>query len=51
MAKPDKLCIAYEDSDSGHFNAVGKLPDGTQFMAFVTGAFPTGRKYYLGDDW
>jgi hypothetical protein len=33
------------------FNCVGRLPDGTQFMAFVTGAFPTGLKYYLGDDW
>jgi hypothetical protein len=27
------------------FNAVGRLPDGTQFMAFVTGAFPTGMKF------
>ena len=51
MAKPDKLRIAYEDYDYGRFNCVGQLPDGTQFMAFVTGAFPTGMKYYLGDDW
>jgi hypothetical protein len=51
MAKPDKLRIAYEDYDSGRFNCVGRLPDGTQFMAFVTGAFPTGMKHYLGDDW
>ncbi len=51
MAKPDKLRIAYEDYDYGRFNCVGRLPDGTQFMAFVTGAFPTGMKYYLGDDW
>ena len=51
MAKPDKLRIAYEDYDYGRFNCVGRLPDGTQFMAFVTGAFPTGMNYYLGDDW
>jgi formate hydrogenlyase regulatory protein HycA len=51
MAKPDKLRIAYEESDYGRFNAVGRLPDGTQFMAFVTGAFPTGQDYYSGEDW
>src|SRR5262245_23148869 len=51
MAKPDKLRIAYEGPDSYRFDAVGRLPDGTQFLAFVTGAFPTGMKYYLGDDW
>jgi hypothetical protein len=51
MAKPDKLRIAYEDYDYGRFNAIGRLSDGTQFMAFVTGAFPTGLNYYLGDDW
>jgi len=50
MAKPDKLRIAYEDHDYGRFNCVGRLPDGTQFMALVTGALPTGMKYYLGDD-
>jgi formate hydrogenlyase regulatory protein HycA len=51
MAKPDKLLIAYEDYDYGRFNGVGRLPGGMQFMAYVTGAFPTGEKYYLGDDW
>jgi formate hydrogenlyase regulatory protein HycA len=51
MAKPDKLRIAYEDFEYARFDCVGRLPDGTQFMAFVTGAFPTGEKYYLGDDW
>jgi formate hydrogenlyase regulatory protein HycA len=51
MAKPDKLRIAYEDFEGGRFDCVGRLPDGTQFMAFVTGAFPSGEKYYLGDDW
>jgi hypothetical protein len=48
MAKPDKLRIPLDDH---HFENVGHLPNGTQFMAFVTGAFPTGMKYYLGDDW
>jgi formate hydrogenlyase regulatory protein HycA len=51
MAKPDKLRIAYEDDAYGRFNCVGRLRDGTQFMAFVTGAFPTGLDYCLGDDW
>ncbi|MGI4791351.1 MAG: hypothetical protein ACRYFS_21190 [Janthinobacterium lividum] len=51
MAKPEKLRIAYEDTDDGRFDCVGRLPDGTQFLAFVTGAFPTGEKYYSGDDW
>jgi hypothetical protein len=50
MAKPDKLRVAYEDYE-GHFTGVGRLADGTQFMAFVTGAFPTGQQYYRGDDW
>ncbi len=51
MAKPDMLRIAYEDFDSGRFSAVGRLRDGTQFMAFVTGAYPIGLEYYSGDDW
>lgn len=51
MAAPAKLLIRYEDDDDGRFNAVGRLADGTQFMAFVTGAFPSGMKYYSGDDW
>src|SRR5262245_52104055 len=51
MAKPDKLRIACEDFEYARFDRVGRLPDGTQFMAFVTGAFPTGEKYYSGDDW
>jgi len=51
MPAPDKLRILYEDYDHGRFNYIGRLPDGTQFMAFVTGAYPTGLKYYLGDDW
>ncbi|MBV9124701.1 MAG: hypothetical protein JO112_15195 [Planctomycetes bacterium] len=48
MAKPDKIRIP---QDEYHFENVGRLPDGTQFMAYVTGAFPTGMEYYLGEDW
>lgn len=48
MAKPDKLRIPLDDY---HFENVGRLPDGTQFLAYVTGAFPTGLKYYSGEDW
>lgn len=51
MPAPDKLRIPYEDYDYGRFTSIGRLPDGTQFMAFVTGAFPTGQEYYLADDW
>lgn len=51
MAAPDKLLIPYDGDDYGRFETVGRLPDDTQFMAFVTGAFPTGQDYYLGDDW
>jgi hypothetical protein len=51
VARPDKLRIPYQDYDYGDFNCVGRLPDGTQFMAFFTGAFPTGMEYYLGNDW
>jgi formate hydrogenlyase regulatory protein HycA len=48
MAKPDRLRIPL---DEYHFDTVGRFPNGTQFMAYVTGAFPTGMEYYLGDDW
>jgi hypothetical protein len=48
MAKPDKIRIPL---DEDRFENVGHLPDGTLFIAFVTGAFPTGMKYYVGDDW
>ena len=51
MAEPDKIRIAYENSEYARFDCVGRLSDGTQFMAFVTGAFPSGEQYYLGDDW
>lgn len=42
MIPSDKLLIPH---DEDHFEHVGKLPDGTQFLAFVTGAFPGGVKY------
>lgn len=48
MAKPNKIRIPL---DEYRFENVGHMPDGTQFMAYVTGAFPTGMKYYLEDDW
>lgn len=42
MAPPDKLRI---ELDEGRFKNIGKLSDGTQFMAYVTGAMPDGMKY------
>lgn len=51
MAKPDRIRIAHEDFDEGRFNCIGRMSHGTQFMAFVTGAFPTGDEYYSGNDW
>lgn len=51
MAMPEKLRIAYEADGYGRFDCVGRLPDGSQFLAFVTGTFPTGEKYHLGNDW
>lgn len=48
MAIPDRLRIPLDES---RFEALGRLPDGSQFMAFVTGAFPEGMKYYSGNDW
>lgn len=51
MPRPEKVRIPYEAFEGGRFNAVGRLLDGTQFMAFVTGAFPSGQDYYIGDDW
>ena len=40
MPRPDCIRIPYEDYEDGRFCNVGRLDDGTQFMAFVTGAFP-----------
>jgi formate hydrogenlyase regulatory protein HycA len=49
MAAPEKLRIPL---DGDRFENVGRLPDGTQFMAFVTGAFPSGTPYLAKvDDW
>src|SRR5260370_34425479 len=46
MAAPEKLRIPL---DEGRFENVGRLPDATQFMAYVTGAFPTGTPYLARD--
>jgi hypothetical protein len=43
MARPERIRIPFEEED--RFDTIGRLPDGTQFMAFITGAFPTGEKY------
>lgn len=40
MTKPEKIKIVAEPEEDSRFHFVGKLPDGRQFMAFVTGAFP-----------
>jgi hypothetical protein len=45
MAPPDKLRIEYEPDEWGRFHYIGRLKDGTQFMAFVTGAFPGKDRY------
>ena len=39
---PGKICIPLGE---GWFDNIGCLPDGTQFMAYVTGAIPGGEKY------
>jgi formate hydrogenlyase regulatory protein HycA len=41
VAEPDRLLIPYEDFEDGRFNLDGRYAGGNQFMAFVTGAFPT----------
>jgi hypothetical protein len=49
VGPPDKLRIPH---DGHRFEFVGHLPDGRQFMAFVTGAFPDGFKLNLNtDEW
>lgn len=42
MASPDKILIPLDDDRCEN---VGRLPDGTQFMAYVTGAYPGGDQY------
>lgn len=49
MPKPRKIRIPFSEYDP--FDCLGKLPDGTQFLAFVTGAFPADEPYYSGEDW
>jgi hypothetical protein len=41
VPQPDNLLIPYEDFEYGRFNLVGRYGAGNQFMAFVTGAFPS----------
>src|SRR5262245_40636474 len=49
VGPPDKLRIPH---DGHRFEYVGRLPDGRQFMAFVTGAFPDGVKLnWDTDEW
>lgn len=47
MAVPDRLRIP-QDSRIGY---MGRLADGTQFLAFVTGAFPVGFDDFAGNTW
>ena len=53
MAVPDRLRIPYEPEEGERFHYVGRFKDGTQFMAFVTGAFPGEERYPDpgDDDW
>jgi hypothetical protein len=47
VGPPDKVRIPHQ-----RFEYVGRLADGRQFMAFVTGAFPDGIKFdWVADDW
>jgi hypothetical protein len=39
MVYPEKVRIPYEDFEGARFQNIGRADDGTQFMAFVTGAF------------
>jgi hypothetical protein len=49
VGPPDRLRIPH---DRHRFEYVGRLPDGRQFMAFVTGAFPDGVKLnWDTDEW
>ena len=49
VGPPDKLRIPH---DEDRFDCVGRLADGKQFMAFVTGAFPDGVKLnWDTDEW
>lgn len=45
MAAPDKLRIPLETEEYARFDCVGRLEDGRQFLAFVTGAFPGEERY------
>ena len=47
FGKPDKVRIP---PDEGRFACVGHLADGTQLMAFITGAFPDNYVIESGED-
>jgi hypothetical protein len=47
MAAPELLRIPL---DEGRFENIGRLPNGNQFMAYVTGAMPDGMKYPMNDE-
>jgi hypothetical protein len=47
FGKPQKIRIV---PDEFYFQNVGRLDDGTQFMAFCTGALPDGSDLTLGND-
>jgi formate hydrogenlyase regulatory protein HycA len=57
VAEPEHLLVRYENVEEARFNLVGRYGDGSQFMAFVTGAFPrdwsSGNRSpeYLRDRW
>ena len=51
MAKPEKVRICHEPFEGGRFEYIGKLPNGNQFMALVTGAFPDREHYPTDDNW
>jgi hypothetical protein len=45
MAAPDKLRIPLETEEYARFDCIGRLEDGRQFLAFVTGAFPGEERF------
>lgn len=47
MTQPEKVLIPHDDY---RFKSVGRFPDGRQFMAFVTGAYP-GEHRHVPENW
>lgn len=48
MGSPDRILVPYDDY---RFDRVGKLADGRQFIAKITGAFPEGYKLASDESW